>query len=455
MAPGMSVSMLLELAWRQSVIRLALFYLLAAGIGLALGQPWWALGLATALLAARAYWRLYRVLRFLDWRRQLRTVNGQGLWAALETLIHRRQTENRSRSRRLVRLLRAYRQAATAMPDGALIINRRDGNLVWFNKTARQLLGLRYPQSLSGPLLDYFPDQPNVHAWLTAGQTDEPLGDIASPADPMIRISLRLIPYSPTQWLVVVRDTTKLMRLEQMRRDFVANVSHELRTPLTVVHGYLDMIEPEEHPELAPMVEEMRRQSQRMTQLVEDLLTLSRLEAQEHLPEEPLAMASMLVTLRREAEALSQGRHQVVVQDLAGCDLVGSTKELHSAFSNLVSNAVRYTPTDGRIQIEFSRTDDGGARLAVRDSGYGIPPQHLPRITERFYRVSTSRSRESGGTGLGLSIVKHVLSLHQGRLEIESDVGKGSTFACVFGPGRVRERDATGTAAARLPTPPA
>jgi two-component system phosphate regulon sensor histidine kinase PhoR len=179
---------------------------------------------------------------------------------------------------------------------------------------------------------------------------------------------------------------------------------------------------------------------------VEDLLTLSRLEAQEHLPEEPMAMAPMLVTLRREAEALSQGRHQVSVEDRAGCDLTGSTKELHSAFSNLVSNAVRYTPTGGRIAVRFERTADGGARLAVQDSGYGIPEQHLPRITERFYRVSTSRSRESGGTGLGLSIVKHVLSLHQARLEVESEVGRGSTFACVFGPARVRMRQAPGEA---------
>ena len=436
----MSLSMLLELAWRQSLIRLALFYATALGLGLLVGQPWWAVGLATAALAGRAYWRLYRVLRFLDWRKQLRTVDGQGLWAALETLIHRRQTENRTRTRRLVRLLRAYRQAATAMPDGALIVHRRDGRLVWFNKTARHLIGLRYPQSLTTPLVDAFPDLPRLRDWLAAGMTDEPLLDVPSPADPMVRLSLRLIPYSPTQWLVVVRDVTKLMRLEQVRRDFVANVSHELRTPLTVVHGYLDMIEPEDHPELATMVEEMRRQSQRMTQLVEDLLTLSRLEAQEHLPEEQMAMAPMLVTLRREAEALSQGRHQVVVEDLAGCDLLGSTKELHSAFSNLVSNAIRYTPTDGRVVIRFERTGDGGARLAVQDSGYGIPAQHLPRITERFYRVSTSRSRESGGTGLGLSIVKHVLSLHQGRLEIDSEVGRGSTFACVFGPARVRTR---------------
>lgn len=440
----MSVSILLRLAWRQSLIRLLLFYAVAIGLGLWLGEVWWALGLATAVVAARAYWRLYRVLRFLDWRKQLQTVDGQGLWAALETLIHRRQTENRRRGRRLVQLLRAYRQAATAMPDGALVIGRRDGRLVWFNKTARHLLGLRYPQALGQPLADTFLAQPRVREWLAAGETDEPLTDLPSPVDPMVRISLRLIPYSSSQWLVVVRDVTKLMRLEQVRRDFVANVSHELRTPLTVVHGYLDMIEPEEHPDLAVMVEEMRRQSQRMTQLVEDLLTLSRLEAQESLPEEPLAMAPMLVTLRREAEALSQGRHTVRVEDTAGCDLTGSTKELHSAFSNLVSNAIRYTPTGGSVLIRFEHVAGGGVRLAVQDTGYGIPEQHLPRITERFYRVSTSRSRESGGTGLGLSIVKHVLSLHQARLEVESEVGRGSTFACVFGPARVRMRGPAG-----------
>jgi len=432
-------SLLLRLAWRQSLLRFLIFYVFATALGLWLHQLAWVLLAATALVALRAYLRLYRVSRFLDWRQQLHTVHGQGMWAALETLIHRRQTENRTRSRRLVGLLRAYRQAATAMPDGALIINRRDNHLIWFNKSARRLLGLNYPQSIGQVFTDVVAGA-NVRDWLRSGQTDETLMDIASPVDQHQRLSLRLIAYSPEQWLLVVRDVTQLLRLEQVRRDFVANVSHELRTPLTVVHGYLDMMEPDEHSEWHPMIGEMRRQSQRMTQLVEDLLTLSRLEAQDHLPEEIIGMASLLVTLRREAEAISQGRHQISVEDTAQCDLLGSAKELHSAFSNLVSNAVRYTPTDGRVSIRFERTSDGGARLAVQDSGYGIPAQHLPRITERFYRVSTSRSRESGGTGLGLSIVKHVLSLHQGRLEIESEVGRGSTFACVFGPERTRPR---------------
>jgi two-component system phosphate regulon sensor histidine kinase PhoR len=184
----------------------------------------------------------------------------------------------------------------------------------------------------------------------------------------------------------------------------------------------------------------MQRQSQRMTQLVEDLLTLSRLEAQDSLPDESVAMAPMLATLKREADALSQHRHVLVVQDEAGVDLWGSNKELHSAFSNLVSNAVRYTPVGGTITLRFAREADG-AVLSVRDTGYGIPQSHLPRITERFYRVSTSRSRESGGTGLGLSIVKHVLNLHQARLEIASEVGQGSTFSIHFNAERVHPRD--------------
>jgi two-component system, OmpR family, phosphate regulon sensor histidine kinase PhoR len=288
--------------------------------------------------------------------------------------------------------------------------------------------------------------------WLAAGRNAEPL-EVTSPWNTTLTLSLRLIPYSENLWLLVARDVTRLLQLEQMRRDFVANVSHELRTPLTVVHGYLDMLDPTEHPDWAPMLAEMQRQSQRMTQLVEDLLMLSRLESADHLAnEEIVAMSSMLNTLRREAVALSQGRHDISVEDSAGVDLFGSNKELHSAFSNLVSNAIRYTPAGGHITIRLrndkpERLNSGafakntGVVLEVVDTGYGIPAAHLPRITERFYRVSTSRSRESGGTGLGLSIVKHVLNLHQARLEITSEVGRGSTFSCHFGAERVRPRE--------------
>jgi two-component system phosphate regulon sensor histidine kinase PhoR len=428
----------MRLAWRQSLLRLALLLAVALALGWWIGQMAWVLFAAATLVAARGYWRLLRILRFLDWRQQLRTVHGQGLWAALDTLVHRRQTETRARTRRLVGILRAYRQAATAMPDGALVLDRRDGRVVWFNKAARRLLGLHYPQGLERELGLLWP-APQLREWLGEDGGEGSL-ELPSPVDESQLLSLRLLKYSPEQWLLVVRDVTQLARLEQVRRDFVANVSHELRTPLTVVHGYLDMMEPEDNPEWAPMVREMRQQSQRMGDLLEDLLTLSRLESRDSTAEEPVPMAALLVTLRREAEALSQGRHAISVDDDARCDLTGSAKELHSAFSNLVSNAVRYTPTGGRIQVRFARTAGGGAELSVKDSGQGIPAQHIPRITERFYRVSTSRSRETGGTGLGLSIVKHVLGLHGALLRIESEVGRGSTFACVFGPERVLAR---------------
>jgi two-component system phosphate regulon sensor histidine kinase PhoR len=244
--------------------------------------------------------------------------------------------------------------------------------------------------------------------------------------------------------MLLARDISHLNRLEQVRRDFVANVSHELRTPLTVIHGYLELLDPGDVPALAPVLGEMRTQSRRMGQIVEDVLTLSRLETQRHLPEEHVAMAPLLNTLRREAEALSQGRHRIELHDDAHTDLLGSPKDLHSAFSNLVSNAVRYTPSNGGIVIRWRRIAGGGAEYSVSDSGYGIPADHLARLTERFYRVSSSRSRETGGTGLGLSIVKHVLNLHQARLLVESEPGKGSTFTCVFAAARVLEpeRDA-------------
>ena len=230
------------------------------------------------------------------------------------------------------------------------------------------------------------------------------------------------------------------MRVEQMRRDFVANVSHELRTPLTVVHGYLEMLDEGDDPQWAPILEEMRRQSLRMTRLVEDLLTLSRLDAREGLQDEVVAMAPLLASLVREAEALSQGRHHIVLEDSAQVDLRGANKELHSAFSNLVSNAVRYTPDGGTITLRFERAAAGGVHLGVHDTGHGIPAVHLPRLTERFYRVSNSRSRESGGTGLGLAIVKHILGLHGARLCITSELNKGSQFVCCFDADRVLAR---------------
>ncbi|NOT86626.1 MAG: phosphate regulon sensor histidine kinase PhoR [Lysobacter sp.] len=428
-------------AWLKTLGQLALVLLVALAIGLAIGKPWPVITVAALCVVGWHYWKLRQVLLRLTARQRFTPSAGDSVWNELDRLMFRGQSEMRGRKRRLIDMLRAYRAAAAALPDAIVVVERNSQRIQWFNEAATRLLGLRYPHDLGAALSDRLQPLPVAH-WLASGRYAEPLLDTPSPARPDLRLSLRLIPYSDELWLLVARDVSKLMHLEQMRRDFVANVSHELRTPLTVVHGYLDMLDPAEKPDWAPMLTEMQRQSQRMTQLVEDLLMLSRLEAQEQLPEEVVSMVPMLTTLKREAEALSQRRHTITIEDDAGVDLWGSTKELHSAFSNLVGNAIRYTPAGGQIKIRFSSDRDGGPLLSVEDTGYGIPAAHLPRITERFYRVSTSRSRESGGTGLGLSIVKHVLNLHQARLEIESEVGRGSRFVCHFGRDRVRDRDA-------------
>lgn len=430
----------LQTSWQRTLATLAAVLGCAMLAGLAVGQPWPALALAALGLLAAHLLRLRRIMGQLDARVRLPPPHsGGGVWAGVERLLHRARNEVRGRERRLVEMMRAYRAVAAALPDAVVVADRNTQRVIWCNVAAERLLGLSYPRDKGASLGERLQPLPVSH-WLSSGRHAEPINDAASPADPSIRISLRLIPYSDALWLLVARDVGKLMRLEKMRRDFVANVSHELRTPLTVVHGYLDMLDPSDNPEWEPIVGEMRRQSQRMTQLVEDLLTLSRLEAQDTLVEEEVPMAPMLSTLRREAEAIGQGRHTVAVEDAAGVDLRGSSRELHSAFSNLVANAVRYTPSGGHIRVRFVPDAGGGVTLSVEDSGYGIPEAHLARLTERFYRVSSSRTRETGGTGLGLAIVKHVLQLHQARLEIASEVGRGSIFTCRFGAERVIAR---------------
>ncbi|GAB2611070.1 phosphate regulon sensor histidine kinase PhoR [Novilysobacter erysipheiresistens] len=434
-------------AWFRTLGLLVAILAGAAALGFAIGHPWPVLTLAALAVVGWHYWRLRQILQRLTARRRQAPSTGVGVWNELDRLLHRGQAEMRGRKRRLVEMLRAYRAAAAALPDAIVVVDRNSQRILWFNEAAAPLLGLGYPNDIGAPLVQRLQPLPLAH-WLATGRNAEPL-ETRSPLNGSTTLSLRLIPYSDNLWLLVARDVSRLLQLEQMRRDFVANVSHELRTPLTVIHGYLDMIDQDEHPGLTPMLGEMQHQSQRMTQLVEDLLTLSRLESQDRLAgEETVAMRSVLDTLRREALALSQSRHRISVEDSAMVDLFGSAKELHSAFSNLVSNAVRYTPAGGEVAIRFHAEGDGVA-LEVSDSGYGIPAAHLPRITERFYRVSTSRSRESGGTGLGLAIVKHILNLHQARLGISSEVGRGSTFSCHFGNARVRPREAGDSGASR------
>lgn len=420
-------------AWQVSLGRFLVLLLVAFCIGLLFDIQRYAILTALFAYSVWSLVNLYRIQSWLRSRQRRPPPEDRGVWSDVSEFVWRKLRTERSRKRRLVALLRAFREAAAALPDGVIVLSGRRG-ILWFNESAGRLLSLTAPRDRGRRIDEFLPSA--AQAWVVNPPPHEPLTDITSAHDDAVRLSFRLIPYTHNQMLLVVRDVSALMRLEQVRRDFVANVSHELRTPLTVLHGYLDMLEPEDAPQLAPILADLRSQSRRMTQIVEDLLTLSHLEAQQQLPEERIAMRGMLNMLKREGDALSQGRHSVTIDLATNIDLFGSPDYLHSAFSNLVTNAVRYTAAGGCITIRWEAMP-GGARFAVADTGYGIPIEHLPRITERFYRVSNSRSRETGGTGLGLAIVKHVLQLHQARLEIHSEVGVGSTFVCLFPQGRL------------------
>jgi two-component system, OmpR family, phosphate regulon sensor histidine kinase PhoR len=257
---------------------------------------------------------------------------------------------------------------------------------------------------------------------------------MTSPADERLRLSLQVVPYGETQRLLLAKDITHEVRLETVRRTFVANASHELRSPLTVISGYLDALV--EDPELAEHwrepVGEMARQSDRMRQIIDDLLTLSRLEASGAEAErERVDVAGMLATLRKEAVARPERPATIELRMNSAAGLLGVESEIYSAFANVIGNALKYTPADGSVLIDW-HLDQGEPCLSVTDSGIGIPADAIPRLTERFYRVDKGRDRATGGTGLGLAIVKHVLQRHGARLEVQSAPGKGSTFTCRF-----------------------
>ncbi len=437
-------------AWLRTLGLIIAGLAIAGVFGAISGYLWKALAVTAMTMLGWQLWRMNRVMRQMNAHRWPVLPDTPGIWSEFARLQHRALHERRRRKRRLMAMVRAYRAAAAALPDAVVVVERNTQRVLWFNEAGCALLGLRYPADTGVPLVQRLRPLP-LAQWLAAGRHAEPL-EVAAPADPSIRLSLRLIPYSENLWMLIARDVTRLVHLEQMRRDFVANVSHELRTPLTVIHGYLEMIDPDEHSGLAPVLGEMQRQSQRMAQLVEDLLALSRLESGNGVDAgERVPMREMLDALSREAQALSQGAHRITVEDIADVDLWGSGTELHSAFSNLVSNAIRHTPADGTVLIRFRREgsdgsgnedDRRGAVLEVVDSGQGIAAEHLSRLTERFYRVSNSRSRTSGGTGLGLAIVKHVLQRHHGRLEVHSRIGAGSMFSCHFSAAMLRPRGA-------------
>jgi len=394
-------------------------------------------GIVLALAAALA-WQLMNLFWLDYWLRDRGNRSPPdvaGVWGDVVSRVVRLHRRKRYHKQRLLELFRELRRSTAAMPDGVVILNA-DWEIAWFNGTAGRLLGLRR-RADTGMALTNLVREPALGRYLQQAAFGEPL--VIARGEPPVHLSIQVVPYGGGQRLMLVRDVSRQVALESMRKDFVANASHELRSPLTVVTGYLETLLQDDQlePVLQGPLAEMQRQTQRMNAIVSDLLDLSRLDAvDEEIEGEPVDVVAMCAVLRKDV--LARPSHPEVEMDVASdARLRGDEAEILSAFSNLVDNAAKYTPSTGRIKLIWRLEEDGRARFTVEDTGPGIAAEHLPRLTERFYRVDAGRSREAGGSGLGLAIVKHVLQHHGATLEVQSTPGIGSAFSCVFPQRRV------------------
>jgi two-component system phosphate regulon sensor histidine kinase PhoR len=430
--------------WRGALFRrLLLLVSVCLLIGFVSGYYAWTLVLGLSLYLG---WNLNQLQRLHRWLKQHQVdespPDGSGLWGEVfDRIYHLQRRDQRARGR-LQAVIDRFQESTAALQDAVIMLDR-DGNLEWWNLAAETLLGLKSPQD-SGQPIGNLVRHPRFKEYFEQGKYSEPL-ELPSPINDHLRVNFQITRYGNDDHLMLVRDVTRVHLLEQMRKDFIANVSHELRTPLTVIAGYLetllDNVE-EVNPRWRRALQQMQQQDRRMQSLLNDLLMLAKLEATDYPADnQPVLVEGLLQSIQTDALALSGERqHRISLQVDASLQLKGSEAELRSAFSNLMFNAVKYTPNEGHIQIRWWR-DAQGAHLSVQDNGLGIEGKHLPRLTERFYRVDSSRNASTGGTGLGLAIVKHVLMRHRARLEISSVLGKGSTFTCHFPTQQLLERE--------------
>lgn len=358
--------------------------------------------------------------------------DGSGAWGDVFARLARLMRNQSQSHQQLSLALERLRRATSAMPEGVVILDETD-RIEWCNPVAEQHFGIDSNRDV-GRLITFLVRQPQFAEYLTTHNYSEPL-IVKQTRHQELILSLQLVPYGDKQKLLISRDITRLEAVEIMRRDFVANVSHELRTPLTVIGGFFETLS-EENGISSDMSKKalslMTDQTKRMQRLVEDLLTLSRLEnTQNQVLEKSVNVSDVLHELYQEAQSLSAGSHHINLNLETDMKLLGSLDELRSAFSNLVSNAIRYTADGGEVTLSW-RNQNGQGVFTVQDNGIGIDQAHIPRLEERFYRVDLSRSRGTGGTGLGLAIVKHILNRHQAHLEITSEIGKGSSFSAWF-----------------------
>jgi len=423
-------------AWWFAAGRLLGTVLFGAGIGWLVGRPWEGLACALTLHLAWVLANLFRLEWWLRHRNYADPPNVGGVWGEIIAQVVRLHRRKRFHKQRFVQLMRQLQRSTAALPNGVVILNAQR-EIVWFNRMAARLLNLRRTGDL-GMRIENLLREPEFVRYLAGGSYATPVV-IRPMSGEDAYLSLQVAPYGDGQLLLLVSDVSRQMRLEAVRRDFVANASHELRSPLTVISGYLETLggDPALDPDLRAPLAEMRRQAGRMTSIIRDLIELSRLEeTNETIVGEPLDVAALTASLRKDALARSVHPRDVRVRIESTARLVGSESEITSAFSNLVDNAAKYTAAEGSLEMRWWVDKEGG-HFAVSDTGIGIPPEHLPRLTERFYRVDPGRSRATGGSGLGLAIVKHVLQRHGGSLEVVSRLGEGSTFTCHFPPARI------------------
>ena len=425
--------MSLEQAWRGELVAAGLFCLLLIPLGLGTGRLVLTLWAGLTLYLG---WHLYQLVRFTRWLGKPKSFprpHAIGVWAPLMLRVDELSGRGQKRKRKLSRMLSGFLESTGALPDATVVLND-EGRLDWWNSVAADFIGIDRKRD-KGALIDDLITDPVFLNYLHAGQYNRPL-NIPAPVNDNISLEVRIVPYGKGKRLLQARDITRLNQLETVRRDFVANVSHEIRTPLTVVHGYVESMLESRESFLGPwkrILGQMQMQTLRMQRIVEDLLLLSRLETRRSSEGEAIVdIQALLKGIVEGGRQLSgeQG-HQIELDVDPRLRLVGNSHELESALANLVYNAVRYTPAGGSIRIRWWLSGSGPG-FSVTDTGIGIAAEHIPRLTERFYRVDVGRSRESGGTGLGLAIVKHVLTRHDGYLTVQSEPGRGSVFTCHF-----------------------
>jgi two-component system phosphate regulon sensor histidine kinase PhoR len=422
---------------REHIRSLLLLAGAAFGIGWLLGYRW--IGLSLFLLGYMV-WTLWQQNRLFNWLKDPRSDNlpeANGLWGSIFDYLYGLKRQHRYEIKRMNNILSKVQTSTAALEDGVVMVNQQ-GILEWWNDAAGKLLEFRDQDQ--GQLITNLIRDPRFHKFFAKGKSRAGI-TLTSPKRAHIQLHFSMTVYGENERLLLVRDVSRLKQLEQMRQDFVANASHELRTPLTVLQGYLEAFldHQEELPSnmLRPL-QQMQTQTKRMSNLVSDLLLLTRLDSDEQSRSESrIGVESLINGILEDARQLSgEKNHHFSVSLEPGLDVIGEAKELRSALSNLIYNAVHYTPADGEIELKWW-SDEKGAYFSVKDNGIGIEPRHIPRLTERFYRVDISRSTATGGTGLGLAIVKHVLQHHDATLDISSRSGEGSTFTCRFPLSRV------------------